>query len=82
MNFDEILQLQFENDTGEFFNGRVSDENKEKLENYLKKLNYDQKQTFFLKYLKNQFLNEIFIESGAGLEDLDEIIDWIRYTYY
>lgn len=78
MNFDEILQLQFENDTGEFFNGRVSDENKEKLENHLKELNPEQKQTFFLKYIKNKFLDEEFIASGAGLEDVEEIVEYLR----
>ena len=76
------LQLAFENEAGQFFNGRLSQEENEKLDEYIKNLSTDEKEVFFLRYIKNRFLNEEFIGSGAGLEDIDEIIEWLRYTYF
>lgn len=82
MDWHALLQLAFENETGQFFNGRLSREGNEKLNEYIKNLSTDEKEMFFLKYIKNKFLNEEFIDSGAGLEDLDEILEWLRYTYF
>lgn len=78
----DYLQLHFENDNGEYFNGSLSVKSKVALDEYLNTLSSKDKQMFFLLFVKNKFLNNSFLEIGATLDDLKAILDWLEYNYF